>query len=385
MSQEPARHPTLRVAFALLLFFGLGTPNRSAEPPSPPPPAPAIFAATDDAETAFLKITGFQFLSDRTDFDLTTAAGRQAHIRHLWHQCMEVFQVRLACLDFYARFPDSPRYVELRNWENFQPMISDESLWFRFKVASGWSRTDSEKDTRLSEGLRTIIALRSADIRAAANAQFLARPTKEAVRAGILGVLAQYPSSDEVRQALFRSYLDTPGEKEVAELRRRFPEDTEIAAFTSLLQSINKPCDFEFTALDGRRVRSSDYRGKVVLLEFWAKWCSPCLASIPDLKKLESQYGPKGFVIVGINLDKDRADAENIIKTHELPWPQYFDGKGWNSVMAQRFFVSSIPRGVMIDRQGNLRSLDSDIRLPETKLLIETLLAEAMPPAGNQP
>ena len=89
-----------------------------------------------------------------------------------------------------------------------------------------------------------------------------------------------------------------------------------------------KPLDLKFTAADGHEVDLAQMRGKVVLIDFWATWCGPCVAELPNVLKAYEKLHPKGFEIVGISLDSDRAKLETFIKEKNMTWPQFFDGQG---------------------------------------------------------
>jgi len=113
--------------------------------------------------------------------------------------------------------------------------------------------------------------------------------------------------------------------------------------------------DFETRDIEGKALKLSDYRGKVVLIDFWATWCAPCRKEMPNVKKVYSQYHKKGFDIIGISLDNDRGSLDSYIKDNGMAWRQIFDGKGWQSELAGRYAVSSIPATFLLDRQGKIR------------------------------
>ena len=118
---------------------------------------------------------------------------------------------------------------------------------------------------------------------------------------------------------------------------------------------IGKPLDISFTAVDGRKVDLKEMKGKVVLIDFWATWCGPCVAEMPSVKKTYEAFHDKGFEIVGISLDDDKDALNNYIKKNAIAWPQYFDGKQWNNEISFRYGIDGVPTEWLVDKQGNLR------------------------------
>ncbi|MBK8036103.1 MAG: TlpA family protein disulfide reductase [Verrucomicrobiaceae bacterium] len=114
----------------------------------------------------------------------------------------------------------------------------------------------------------------------------------------------------------------------------------------------SKPLDLKFTAVDGREVDLSKMRGKVVLIDFWATWCGPCVAELPNVKKAYKDLNPKGFEIIGISLDSDKAELEAFVKKEEMGWPQYFDGKGWKNDISSLHGINSIPAMWLVNKEG---------------------------------
>ncbi len=109
--------------------------------------------------------------------------------------------------------------------------------------------------------------------------------------------------------------------------------------------------------LDGKPVSLADYRGKLVLLDFWATWCGPCIAEMPNVKEVYEKYHDRGFEIIGISLDTDAAALHKFIKENQLPWRQIFDGKRWKTPLAQQYGVRGIPAQFLIDRAGRVISV----------------------------
>ena len=112
--------------------------------------------------------------------------------------------------------------------------------------------------------------------------------------------------------------------------------------------------EIAFTSTAGEEIDLAKMKGKVVLVDFWATWCGPCIAEMPNVIKAHSELNEKGFEVIGISLDQDKAALEKFIADNEMPWPQYFDGKGWQNEISGKFGISSIPATFLIGKDGKI-------------------------------
>lgn len=141
----------------------------------------------------------------------------------------------------------------------------------------------------------------------------------------------------------------------------------------SELEPIGTRPEIRFTALDRRPVDLARLRGKVVLLDFWATWCGPCVAEMPQLKALYQKWNPRGLEIIGISLDSDRARLDTFVQREQIRWPQAFDGKSWDGPLPKKFNITSLPTLWLLDKKGVVREVNAR---PELAAFVEKLLAE---------
>ena len=114
------------------------------------------------------------------------------------------------------------------------------------------------------------------------------------------------------------------------------------------------PPEFNEKNLQGNNLSLSKYKGKVVLLDFWATWCPPCVASIPEIEKVYTKYHDKGFEVVGMSLDDEKEDLEKFIKQKKVPWPQHLLANRFDNELTTKYGVIYAPTTFLIGRDGKV-------------------------------
>jgi len=124
----------------------------------------------------------------------------------------------------------------------------------------------------------------------------------------------------------------------------------------------------------GKVIPLSSMKGKVVLIDFWASWCRPCMGAMPELKAINSKFADQPFAIYGVSLDRDSLSWANTIKTSELNWFHVSDLQFWSSAAAKTYKVGSIPATFLVDKEGNIAA--KNLHGPALEAKIVELLAK---------
>ena len=139
----------------------------------------------------------------------------------------------------------------------------------------------------------------------------------------------------------------------------------------TLVEGVAFP-DFSEKDVAGKPLSVANYRGKVVLIDFWATWCGPCVAELPNVLKTYETHHHEGFEVIGISLDQDEKRLTAFTQQKNMPWQQYFDGQGWTNKLAAKYGVMSIPATYLLD--GNGKIVGKNLRGPA----LEEAVAKAL-------
>ncbi len=168
---------------------------------------------------------------------------------------------------------------------------------------------------------------------------------------------------DGLHMVLFRIAENLPPSQQrtrLEELSREAASGaTRVKVKTALrnLDRLGQPIELGFTAVDGHLVSLAALKGKVVVMDFWAPSCGPCVRDFPHLKELYRKYKAQGLEVLGISVDPDQKDLKRFLEKDPLPWPVKYDGHESRERVAQAFGIEEIPVVWLIDRHGLLRDL----------------------------
>lgn len=187
-------------------------------------------------------------------------------------------------------------------------------------------------------------------------------------------------SSPVAAYALFASNQDEPKIEPMEKMYNSFSDDVKKGKFGKLANSlittakgtsIGYPAmDFTQNDADGKPISLSSFKGKYVLVDFWASWCGPCRAENPNVVKAYNEFKDKGFTILGVSFDSKKENWLKAVEKDKLTWTQVSDLGGWNNAVGKMYGIRSIPQNILIDKEGkiiakNLRGEDLAAKLAE--------------------
>jgi peroxiredoxin len=132
-----------------------------------------------------------------------------------------------------------------------------------------------------------------------------------------------------------------------------------------------------FTGMDikGNKIDLAKYKGDIVVIDFWATWCDPCMQEFPKFKNLYRKFKARGVQFIGVSLDDDIKDLSGFVEQEGIEWPQIFDGKRWKGIVPSLYHVQVIPMIFVLDRESKIRYIGSNT--DNASQVLTTLLSES--------
>lgn len=162
-------------------------------------------------------------------------------------------------------------------------------------------------------------------------------------------------------------------------LYAKYPLDANVVMFHGIVSKMiattqgQEAPEINQPSPDGTNIALSSLKGKIVLVDFWASWCGPCIKEMPNVVKAYAKYKDKGFEIYGVSLDAEKERWVNAIKKEGMTWPQVSDLKQWDCQPAKQYGVTSIPATFLLDKEGKI--IAKNLRGEELEKAIENALA----------
>ena len=165
--------------------------------------------------------------------------------------------------------------------------------------------------------------------------------------------------------------------KEVAELYRNseYLDDKDylekLLVVAKRFEMVGSPITFSGVDTAGNKIASSDFKDKVVLIDFWATWCTPCISALPEMTRLHKTYNKQGFEIVGVSVDKNTKELTKFLEAKKLPWKIISDtatSEKGGTRLASHFGISEYPTLILVGRDGKILATDFDLKTLEMEL-----------------
>jgi thiol-disulfide isomerase/thioredoxin len=255
--------------------------------------------------------------------------------------------------------------------------IRDEALAARVRRAAVTAQVEAAVASGRPEDAAPLVARMAATLKAAPDDADLAKTA-----ASLAVKLAEMPGGEPAAAAAFETFLPlfeastNPAVREMA---------ADLGGTARRLSLPGRPMKLTGTLLSGESFDQGTLAGKVVLVDFWATWCGPCVAEIASLRTEYDRWHDKGFEVVGVSLDEDRDALERFVTAKQIPWPILYEepgGPGWRHPLASYYGITGIPTVVLIGADGNVITLDA--RGKKLGVALERLLGEPAARIGDR-
>ncbi len=183
------------------------------------------------------------------------------------------------------------------------------------------------------------------------------------------------------KSKLFQEVLrdEESAHKILLQLKKEYPSSKSATEAETLLTALKLRVgiefpDFQVYDIDGKSLSLDQFNNKVVLIDFWATWCPPCVDEMPNIVKAYKKYHDKGFEIIGISLDQNKKKFLRFIEDNDMTWRQFYDGKGGNNELARKYSIDSIPSTFLLDKNGKI--IAKNLRGPALEEAIKEAVAK---------
>jgi thiol-disulfide isomerase/thioredoxin len=195
-------------------------------------------------------------------------------------------------------------------------------------------------------------------------------------------------TDDEFLARLLEEANPVLAKSEDKEVQAAFKESN-LEGVLRRLKLLGNPMEIRGELLSGGEVDWDSYRGKVVLVDFWATWCRPCRDEVPNILAMYEAYHDKGFDVLGVSLDETPEAAKNYAKEYKLPWDSLFqkneEQREWSHPLVEHYGISGIPTVILVDKDGKVVNMNARGEILQKEL--ERLLGppDAKPEAEKEP